>query len=164
MAIKDSTVSFLIGNIERVVLLWLMTLALVCFSGEGYGREPGGASAASMEEAAVFEAAKQYLDAEVRRDLQAVYGFLAPSSVYRAAHDYEAFLAEAQASPVRILAYTIRRVAHIRDNQDLDAFPKIEKFAHVEVDIVVFYQDTKQKTDVNFGFTFIKEAGKWFKG
>jgi hypothetical protein len=164
MTVKDSKASTSVGNIGRAVMVLLMVSLLVGFPDKGHSRGPDGSPAATAEEASVYEAARQYLDAEVRRDLKAVYSFLAPSSVYRATYDYDAFLAEAQASPVRIITYTIRRVAHIRDNHDPKAFPKIEKFARVEVDVVVFYQDTKQKTDVNFDFTFIKEAGKWYKG
>jgi hypothetical protein len=164
MAVKDSKASAPTGNFSRAVMMLLVVFSLAGFPGEGQGVGPGGPPAALDEEKAVHEAARQYLDAEVRRDLKAVYGFLAPSSVYRAAHDYEAFLAEAQASPVRIITYTIRRVAHIRDNHGPEAFPKVEKFAQVEVDVVVFYQDTQQKADVNFDFTFIKEDGKWYKG
>jgi len=113
---------------------------------------------------AIFAAAKKYLDAEVGRDLSTVYACLAPSSVYCATHNYEAFLAEANASPVRIVGYKIVRIAHIRANEDLKSFPKVEMFAHVEVDITFFYTDTNEKGDLNFGFTFIKEMGKWYKG
>jgi hypothetical protein len=143
-----------------------VAIILCCFGiyGEGGCAEPAVKTAASQEESAVFEAAKKYLDAEVGRDLPTVYACLAPSSVYCATHNYEAFLAEANASPVRIVGYKIVRVAHIRDNEDLKSFPKVEKFAQVEIDIIIFYKDTNEKGDINVGFTFIKELGKWYKG
>jgi len=100
----------------------------------------------------------------VKRDLPAVYASLAPSSIYCATHDYEAFLAEADASPVRISGYKILRITHVRTNEDFKRFPKVEMFAQVEVDVIVFYKDTSEKADINFGFTFIKEKGKWYKG
>jgi len=143
----------------RVILL---ILCLCTFPGAGYG--DGGIAVSSREGAAVYAAAKRYLDAEVRRDLPGVYDALAPSSAYRAKYDYAAFLAEADSSPVRIVAYKIVRVDHIRDNHDPKAFPGVEKFAQVEVDIVILYEDTKQRADVNFAFTFIREDGKWYKG
>ena len=143
-----------------------VAIILCCFAfyDEGLCAEPSVKDASLQEEPAIFEAAQKYLDAEVRRDLPAVYACLAPSSVYCATHDYEAFMAEANASPVRIVGYKIIRIAHIRDNDDLKSFPKVEKFAHVEVDVTVFYKDTNVKSDINFGFTFIKEMGKWYKG
>lgn len=143
-----------------------VAIILCCFGfyEEGRCAEPSLKVAVSQEESAIFEAAKKYLDAEVGRDLPTVYACLAPSSVYCATHSYEAFLAEANASPVRIVGYKILRIAHIRDNDDLKSFPKVEKFAQVEVDIIVFYKDTNEKGDINFGFTFIKEMGKWYKG
>ncbi len=147
----------------------VMMLIMACLCGfpipiPGQGQERLGSAASISEEPAVREAVTRYLNAEVKRDLPAVYDCLAPSSVYCATHDYQAFLAEANASPVRIVGYKILRIAHIRDNEDLKGFPKVEKFAHVEVDVSVFYKDTNEKADINFGFTFIKERGKWYKG
>ncbi len=150
---------FIRGSIAVAIILCCLG-----FYDEGRCAEPSVKVAVLQEEQAIFAAAKVYLDAEVRRDLPTVYACLAPSSVYCATHNYEAFLAEANASPVRIVGYKIIRIAHIRDNEDLKSFPKVEKFAHVEVDIVVFYKDTKEKGDINFGFTFVKEMGKWYKG
>lgn len=150
---------FIRGSIAVAVIL-----CCFAFSNEGLCAEPFVKNASLQEEPAVFAAAQKYLDAEVRRDLPAVYACLAPSSVYCATHDYEAFLAEANASQVRIVGYKIIRIALIRDNEDLKSFPKVEKFAQVEVDVIVFYKDTNVKGDINFGFTFIKEMGKWYKG
>jgi len=148
----------------RVGIALAIILGCPGFDHEGMCTEPSKKNATTQEEPAIFEAAKKYLDAEVGRDLPTVYACLAPSSVYCATHNYEAFLAEANASPVRIVGYKIVRISHIRDNEDLKNFPKVEKFAQVEIDIIVFYKDTKEKGDINVGFTFIKELGKWYKG
>lgn len=144
----------------------LTALALLCVIAPGHGAaEPaGGIITASREEAMIYEAAKKYLDAEIRRDLQAVYASLAPSSIYCATHDYEAYVAEAEASPVRIIGYKILRISNIRANDDKKAFPKVEKFAQVEVDMTITYLDTSRASEVNFDFVFIKEGGKWYKG
>ena len=128
------------------------------------GSEPAVPGGLSAEGLAVYRAARAYLDAEVNRDLKAVYSHLAPSSVYCATHDYAAYLAEAEASPVRIVAYRILNVAGIRDNGDRQAWPAVEKFAQVEVDLEFLYVDTGQTTQVNFDFTFIREKGRWYKG
>ena len=100
----------------------------------------------------------------MNRNLKAVYDHLAPSSVYCATHDYAAYLAEAEASSVRIVAYRILNVAGIRDNGDRQAWPAVEKFAQVEVDLEFLYVDTGETTQVNFDFTFIREKGRWYKG
>ena len=136
----------------------------VVFFAEGLCAESFPQNSATQEETAVLEAAKKYFDAEMAGNHPAVYASFAPSSTYCASHDYKAFLAEASASPVRITEYKIVRVAHIRNNEDQMNLPQVEKLATVEVDVVVFYQDTKEKAQINIGFTFIKERGKWYKG
>ena len=128
------------------------------------GSEPAVTGGLSAEGLAVYRAARAYLDAEVNRDLKAVYSHLAPSSVYCDTHDYAAYLAEAEASSVRIVAYRILNVAGIRDNGDRQAWPAVEKFAQVEVDLEFLYVDTGETTQVNFDFTFIREKGRWYKG
>lgn len=148
----------------RGILAVVIACSFLTFYTTGMAAESSPIKGVGPEESAVFAAAKKYLDAEVARDLAAVYACLAPSSVYCATHDYAAFVAEANASPVRIMGYKILRVAHIMKNDDPGKFPRVEKFAHVEVDVVVFYKDTSQKAEINIGFTFIKERGKWYKG
>ena len=133
-------------------------------AGAGYGADAVLPTGASAEEREIDAAARKYLDAEVARDLKTVYGLLAPSSMYCATHDYEAYLTEAEASPVRIKAYKIVRIHRIRENEDKKASPKVDKLANVEVDITLLYTDTRQTAEVNFDFTFIKEGGRWYKG
>ncbi len=116
------------------------------------------------DESAVLQTAQKYLDAEVKRDFKSVYGLLAPSCGYVAVNNYESYVAEAQASTVRILEYRILRVHRIRDNHDPKAFPKVEKFAQVEVDLKLFFSETGKSTEVNYDFTFLKENGRWYKG
>jgi len=127
-------------------------------------------SAAAPEDAsngeigAVEQAARAYLDAEVRRDFDAVWASLAPSSVYRETHNYRSYREEAVRSPVRIERFRILRVAGVRSNHDPARFPRVERFAEVEVDLVLFDTDTETRTDVNYRFTFIREGGRWYKG
>jgi hypothetical protein len=149
------------GRHAASMLILLLLLAPV---GAGYGSEAAAPTGATNEERTIDAAARKYLDAEVARDLKTVYGLLAPSSMYCATHDYEAYLTEAEASPVRIKAYKIVRIHRIRENEDKKAFPKIDKLANVEVDITLLYTDTRQTAEVNFDFTFIKEGGSWYKG
>jgi hypothetical protein len=118
---------------------------------------------AYRENRAVHEAARQYLDAEVRRDYKSIYACLAPSSLYCASNTYEMYLAEAKNAPA-ITSYKIVKISHIQANEDRQRYPKIEKFAQVEVELVLVFSDVGKKTEVNFAFPFIKEGGKWYKG
>ena len=108
-------------------------------------------------------AAQKYLEAEVQRNFKSVYESLAPSSEYRATHPYEAYLAEAQSSPVRIVSYRILHVFQITNNPDKEKYPKIDRLAQVEVDAVIRYEDTQKESMVNYAFPFVKEGGKWYK-
>jgi hypothetical protein len=118
-----------------------------------------------LEEGKINAAARNYLDAEIRRDLKTVYACLAPSSHYMAVHPaYEDYLQDAQESPVRIVDYKIIGIANLRDNHDPDKYPRIEKFVQVEVDITFLHKDNNATVPVNYSFTFIKEGGKWYKG
>jgi hypothetical protein len=139
-------------------------MLLFVLPGTGYGADAALFSPVSDEERGIDAAVRQYLDAEVARNLKAVYDCLAPSSIYRTTHDYDAYLSEAEASPVRIREYRILRIANIRVNEDRQRFPHVEKFAEVEVDMHVHFIDTNQAAEVNFNFTFIMEGGRWFKG
>ena len=130
----------------------------------GYGVDAVLSPGKSAEVREIDAAVRKYLDAEVARELKTVYGCLAPSSIYCTTHDYDAYLAEAEASPVRIREYKILRITHIRVNEDKKTYPRVEKFAQVEVDMKVFFTDTNQAAEVNFNFTFIKESGRWYKG
>jgi hypothetical protein len=133
-------------------------------AGTGYGADAALPPCASAEECEIDAAARKYLDAEMARELKTAYDCLSPSSIYRATHDYDAYLAEAGASPVRILDYQILRITEIRVNEDKNTNPRVEKFARVEVDMKVFFTDTNKAAEVNFNFTFIKEGGRWYKG
>jgi hypothetical protein len=148
---------------KGAIAILIILLSFVS-AGAGFGADAALPPGASAEKREIDAAARKYLDAEVKRDLKTVYDCLAPSSIYRATHDYDAYLAQAEASPVRIREYQILRITHIRVNEDKKTYPRVEKFAQVEVDMKVFFTDTNQAAEVNFNFTFIKEGGRWYKG
>jgi hypothetical protein len=152
------------GKKYKVAFAILIILLSFIPAGAGYGADAALPPGTAAEEREIDAAARKYLDAEAARELKAVYDCLAPSSIYRATHNYDAYLAWAEASPVRIREYKILRIAHIRVNEDKQRFPRVEKFAEVEVDMHVHFIDTNQAAEVNFNFTFIKEGGRWYKG
>jgi hypothetical protein len=148
---------------QLLPLILLATAFLLPGAAAGWAGDAAG-GAAGEEKRAVEDAARTYLDAEIRGDHKVIYGMLAPSSAYRKLRSYEAYVAEAEASKIRIIKYRVLNVTGIRDNHDRKAYPGVERFAQVEVDVVIFYGDTKTYDEVNFSFTFIREGGKWFKG
>jgi hypothetical protein len=117
-----------------------------------------------MEENSVREAAMEYLDAEVNRDFEKVYRSLAPSSSYRATMGYDAYLEEAASSRMKIVSYRIVRILRIDPNMDVKKFPAVEKIARVDTDVVIRFEDTHRQMEVSYGFIFIKEGGRWYKG
>ncbi len=116
-----------------------------------------------LEEKAVKEAARNFLDAEVRRDYPAVYACFASSSPYARSHSYEQYLAAVQALPHRLVGYRIVSVNYIQDNEERIKFPAIEKIAQVEVELKFLHADTQDLSEINIGFVFFKERGKWYK-
>lgn len=117
----------------------------------------------NREEAAVLEAARTFLDAEMNRDFSAVYACFAPSSPYAHANSYDDYLREALVSEDQVVDYTIVGVTFIQDNDDPEAWPSVEKFAQVEVDVVFLHLPTEEISKINIGFIFIKEGGRWYK-
>lgn len=124
---------------------------------------PGCASSNDSEEEVVMKAAREFLDAEVRRDYPVVYASFASSSEYVRSHSYEEYLAEAQSSPDRIVEYRIVKVTYIQDNEDRKKYPAVEKFAQVEVEVTFMHAKTQHRSEINIGFIFLKERGRWYK-
>jgi hypothetical protein len=116
------------------------------------------------ENKAIRAAAERYLEAEVKRDFKGVYESFAPSSVYRRKNSYEQYLAEARSTPYRIVRYKVVGISHLTGNQDQAAYPKIEKFVRVEVEMVLLHALRSERSEANYDFTFIKEEGRWYKG
>ena len=112
---------------------------------------------------AVEKAARNYLDAEVARDFKRVYKSLYPASDYCRANGFQAYVTEAQSSPVRIVSYKILNIRIDPENPEKETYPNLEGFARVEVDVTIRYQDSGQESLVNYDFPFVKEGGRWYK-
>lgn len=112
----------------------------------------------------IEHALETYFAAEMAGDYDKVYQCLAPSSPYRKTHSYQDFIKEMQTSPVKIMDYKLLDIYGLRPNHDRRAYPAVERFAQVEVDVTILFTDTRQKSTANYCFTFLKEGGAWFKG
>ncbi len=118
---------------------------------------------APSEEQEVLQAARDFLDAEIRRDYPAVYACFAPSSVYRRTHTYRQYLDEAKTAPFHVVEYKIIRISYIEDNKDPKSITTAGRIAQVEVDVTFAYEGSGRRSVVNIGFIFLKEGGKWYK-
>jgi hypothetical protein len=123
----------------------------------------GFCSSSDSETKVVLQAARKFLDAEVRRDYPAVYACFASSSPYARSHNYKEYLAQAQSSSDRVVAYRIVTVTYIQNNEDRKTYPAVEKLAQVEVEVTFLHVGTQQRSEVNIGFIFFKEQGRWYK-
>jgi hypothetical protein len=123
----------------------------------------GFCSSSDSEAKAVLQAARNFLDAEVSRNYPAVYACFASSSPYARSHNYKEYLAQAQSLPDRVVAYRIVTVTYIQNNEDRKTYPAVEKFAQVEVEVTFLHAGTQQRSEVNIGFIFFKEQGRWYK-
>lgn len=117
-----------------------------------------------IEKVAIEKATNAYFQAEMERDFKQVYAYLAPSSTYKKTHSYEQFLKHVGSSPVRIETYRIVDIYRLRDNDNRENYPGVDKFVQVEVDVDIRYTDTGAKSTYNYCFTFLKEKGVWYKG
>ena len=115
------------------------------------------------EAEAVMQAARKYLDAEVRRDYPAVYACFAPSSSYMQTNSYEQYLAKARLAQDRVAKYRIVAITYIKNNENRQTSATIKKIAEVEVDVTFLNIATQHRSEVNIGFIFFKEGGKWYK-
>ena len=112
---------------------------------------------------AVLQAARNYLDAEVRRDYPAVYACFAPSSSYVRNHSYEQYLADARSATDRVVSYRIVDITYIKNYDARETSSAVDKISQVEVDVTFFNADTQYRSEVNIGFIFLKERGRWYK-
>ncbi|MEI6608975.1 MAG: hypothetical protein WCO53_04430 [Deltaproteobacteria bacterium] len=139
---------------------YLVLFALIVFSTP----EPAISGAQNDPDAeAVMQAAINYFDAEVRRDYPAVYACFAPSSDYVRTTSYEQYLAETSSEQQHLVKYSIIAITYIKNNEKRLTKSSVEKIAEVEVDVTLLHAVTKYQSEVNIGFIFFKEDGKWYK-
>jgi hypothetical protein len=154
------------GYSKKAAKIWLMTGACFALTVIMAFCVPESAICVSGEDAeakTVLQAARNFLNAEVRRDYPAVYACFAPSSPYARTHNYEQYLAQARSAPDRIVKYRIIEVTYIQNSEDRKTYPSVDKVAQVEVDVTFLHTGTRQQSEINIGFIFLKEGGRWYK-
>ena len=151
---------------KKAAKIWLMAVACFALAAIMAFCVPESAFCGSQndrEAEAVLQAAKKFLDAEIRRDYPTVYACLSPSSTYIRTNSYKQYLSQAKASPDRVVKYRIINITYINNNDDRQINSTVEKIAQVEVDVTFLHINTKQRSEVNIGFIFFKEGGRWYK-
>jgi hypothetical protein len=148
---------------KKAAKIWLMAVACFVLMAFPLPEKAESNSQNDREAEAVLQAAKKFLDAEIRRDYPTVYACLSPSSTYIRTNSYKQYLSQAKASPDRVVKYRIINITYINNNDDRQINSTVEKIAQVEVDVTFLHINTKQRSEVNIGFIFFKEGGRWYK-
>lgn len=150
-------------KVRRAAWPSVFIVLFLILSASALPKKAASAAALDTEENAVLAAARDFLEAELNQDYPAVYESFAPSSPYAREHCYDTYYKESAALPDRLVDYRIIAVTYIQDNENRDAWPTVEKFAQVEVDMVFLHMPTERRTEINIGFIFMKEGGRWYK-
>jgi len=150
---KDAKVlSSLAGYLALLLLIFLSVPQLAI---SGAKNDP--------EAEAVMRAARTYLNAEVRGDYASVYACFAPSSDYVRLKSYKQYLGDVKKAGQLVVKYRIINISYIEKNSNRMLSTDIEKIAEVVTDITLLNKSTGKQSDVNIGFIFLKEKGKWYK-
>lgn len=112
----------------------------------------------------IRQSVQRYFTFEMNRDLENLYDCLARSSIYRQSRNYQEFLEDVRYTPVRVTKYKIVGIYHLRDNDDREAYPRVQKFVEAEIEVTLFFSDTGKTSQFNQRFTFLKEGNRWLKG
>jgi hypothetical protein len=148
------------GKAFKITLVAFVVLAASAFM---FWDTPRNAVAMFLEKDTIEQTAHAYFKAEMNKDFPQVYALLAPSSDYRKKHTYETFLNDiSQYPPAEINTYEIVRIHRLRDNDNRENYPGVEKFVQVEVDVT--FTTSGPNNVYNYSFTFLKEKGSWYKG
>jgi hypothetical protein len=147
---------------NKIKIMFLAIIVLAAITGLVIWDVPIKKAALIWEKPTIEQTARAYFEAERERNLEKVYAFLAPSSVYRKTHSYNEFLREVEKSSKKISTFRIVDIYRLRGNDNRETYPLVDKFVQVEVDIT--FTDTGENSIYNYCFTFLKEKGIWYKG
>ncbi|MCX5849579.1 MAG: hypothetical protein NTW65_09035 [Deltaproteobacteria bacterium] len=148
---------------SKAVKIIILVFAALIISGFFLWDVPRNEVELFLEKDAIEKTAHSYLKAEIEKNSRQVYALLAPSSAYKRTHSYEEFLKDiAENSPLSINEYKIIRIYRLRDNDNRQNYPGVDKFVQVEVEVT--FTHAGPNSIYNYSFTFLKEKGNWYKG
>ncbi len=148
---------------SKTVRILILVCAVLVVSGLVIWDAPRNRLELFLEKSAIEETARNYLNAEMKKDSRQVYALLAPSSDYKKTHTYEEYLKDiAENSSAALNTCRIIRIYHLRDNDNRQNYPAVDKLVQVEVEVI--FEHAGPNSIFNYSFTFLKEKGKWYKG
>jgi len=148
---------------NKTIKIIILVFAALIISGFALWDVPRNKVALFLEKDIIEKTAHTYLKAEMEKNSKDVYALLAPSSDYKQTHSYEEFIKDiAGYPPMAINTYKIIRIYRLRDNDNRQNHPAVDKFVQVEVEVT--FKHTGPNSIYNYSFTFLKEKGKWYKG
>ncbi|MCX5874268.1 MAG: hypothetical protein NTY51_13700 [Deltaproteobacteria bacterium] len=106
---------------------------------------------------------KNYFEAEITRNEDQVWNLLAPSSIFKKSYSYENYLELVRLNPIRVTSYELKFPPEIKENQDKENLPNVEKIASVVVQVRLLGEGGKETENISV-FVFLFENGRWFKG
>ena len=148
---------------NKAIIIIILLFAAMVISGFALCDIPRNKVVMFLEKDAIENTAHSYLKAEMTKNTRQVYALLAPSSDYKQTHSYEEFLKDITKNPpLSINEYKIIKINRLRNNDNRQNYPGVEKFVQVEVEVT--FKHTGPNSIYNYSFTFLKEKGKWYKG
>ena len=148
---------------SKAVKIIIIAFAALIISGFALWDTPRNQVALFLEKGTVEKAAQAYLKAEMGKDSRQVYALLAPSSDYKKTHTYDEYLKDIEVNPSEAInSYKIIRIYHLRNNDDRQNYPGVDKLVQVEVEVT--FTHAGPDSIFNYSFTFLKEKGNWYKG
>ena len=148
---------------NKAIKIIILLFAAMIVSGFALWDIPRNKVVMFLEKDAIEITAHAYLKAEMNKNSRQIYALLAPSSDYKKTHTYDEYLKDITVnSSEPISSYKIMRIYRLRDNDNKQNYPGVDKFVQVEVELT--FAHTDPNSIYNYSFTFLKEKGKWYKG
>lgn len=118
---------------------------------------------AEQDREALKDVVKSYFLAEISGDTRKVWELLAPSCDFKRAYTYEFYEEMQRREGLRVKSYTLDDILEIKDNSDKKTKPGVDRVAAVRVHVVLV-GPAGADTRHTIVLTFLREAGRWFKG
>jgi hypothetical protein len=112
---------------------------------------------------ALKEAVKSYFSAEISNDPRQVWEMLAPSSEFKRAYSYEFYEEMQRREGLRVKSFKLNEILGVKENPDKKAMPQVDMIAAIRVDVVLEGPNGKDTRHM-IVLTFLREAGRWYKG
>lgn len=140
-------------RLALICLIALLALDLMIYCSEGKTDDRDD----------LMEAVTSYFEAEKSGDTGRIWEMLAPSSMFKTAYSYPFYVEMVRRNRIVVKDYEIEEVLEVVDNPDPPNMLKVEKIATVRVMVTLSGAGGKDSRHVST-FTFLREAGRWYKG